>query len=323
MSPRQPASHPLTQPPSEQLNGGPSLPHSYNKMSSDENECECEEVDACFTLAALYCFTRVLAPSSLQHRLHSLLHSLAVRGNLIVASEGINGTIAGRDAALREAVAVIEKEVCGSERVSEGVCAALEIKYSHSTSQPFYRLRVQHKPEIVTMGVPSVRVSECVSEGEGTGNGKGETGDPTSATPSLTHSQRGEYVAPEKWNELITRDDVLLIDTRNDYEVSLGSFRGAVNPHTHTFREFPDYVKQHCDPHSLTHTKVAMYCTGGIRCEKASAYMKQCGFENVYHLKGGILKYLECVSEEESLWSGECYVFDQRVSVKHNVEPGE
>mmetsp|Transcript_36305 Transcript_36305/g.67641 ORF Transcript_36305/g.67641 Transcript_36305/m.67641 type:complete len:677 (+) Transcript_36305:79-2109(+) len=242
------------------------------------------DTDLSFTLAALYSFTRIANPAALKENLHRIFLKYNIQGNLIVATEGINGTIAGKSNELKQTIEAIEMD----ERFKNN----LEIKYSQAECQPFYRMRLHIKPEIVTMGVPDV--------------------DPA--------SHRGEYVEPEEWNRLIQQDDVMVIDTRNDYEVSIGTFHNAKNPSTKIFKEFPEYVAKNCDPGK--DKKIAMFCTGGIRCEKASAYMKEKGFENVYHLKGGILKYLETVKEEDSLWKGECYVFDQRVSVKHNVQPG-
>jgi UPF0176 protein len=238
-----------------------------------------------FTLAALYSFVRIESPCELESFLRSLFQTHNIQGNLIVANEGINGTIAGKSDDIRITIESIEKD----SRFTNN----LEIKFSKAHAQPFYRLRLHIKPEIVTMGVPDI--------------------DP------VVH--RGEYVEPEDWNALIQQDDVVLIDTRNDYEVGIGTFQNAKNPNMKTFKEFPEHITNNYDANK--DKKIAMFCTGGIRCEKASAYMKEKGFENVYHLRGGILRYLETVKEEDSLWNGECYVFDQRVSVKHNVQPGE
>ena len=170
--------------------------------------------------------------------------------------------------------------------------ADLEHKESVDENMPFYRMKVKLKKEIVTMGVPGIDPNEGV----------------------------GTYVSPGDWNELLSDPDVLLIDTRNDYEYGIGSFRGAIDPRTTTFREFPEFVRTHLDPRKQK--KVAMFCTGGIRCEKASAFMLKEGFEEVYHLQGGILKYLEEVPEQESIWEGECFVFDNRVAVNHRLEKG-
>jgi UPF0176 protein len=170
--------------------------------------------------------------------------------------------------------------------------AGIDHKYSYDDSQPFYRSKVKLKREIVTMGVEGIDPNRSV----------------------------GTYVKPQDWNRLISDPDVLLVDTRNDYEVQIGTFKGALDPQTKTFREFPAYVKSHLDP--AKHKKVAMFCTGGIRCEKSTAYLKEQGFDEVYHLQGGILKYLEEVPVEESLWQGECFVFDNRVTVDHRLEKG-
>ena len=172
-------------------------------------------------------------------------------------------------------------------------CEDLEHKESHAVEKPFYRMKVRLKREIVTMGVEGVDPNQVV----------------------------GEYVDPQDWNEVISRDDVILIDTRNDYEVSIGTFKGAVDPKTTSFREFPQWVRD--NPDLSKDKKIAMFCTGGIRCEKASAFMKNEGFDTVYHLKGGILKYLEHIPEEDSLWQGDCFVFDNRVSVRHGLALGD
>jgi len=203
---------------------------------------------------------------------------------LLLAHEGINGTIAGKPEDIRAILAYLRQD----PRLAD-----LEHKESWADSHPFYRMKVKLKKEIVTMGVPEV-------------------------DPNLVV---GTYVKPEDWNAIISDPDVIVLDTRNDYEVHIGTFKGAVDPKTTTFREFPKYVAENLD--KTKHKKVAMFCTGGIRCEKASSYMKQQGFEEVYHLQGGILKYLETVPKEQSLWEGDCFVFDQRVAVKHGLEVGD
>jgi UPF0176 protein len=204
-------------------------------------------------------------------------------GTLLLAREGINGTIAGSRAGIDRVLAYLR---------SDPRLADLEHKESVDENMPFYRMKVKLKKEIVTMGVPGIDPNEGV----------------------------GTYVSPGDWNELLSDPDVLLIDTRNDYEYGIGSFRGAIDPRTTTFREFPEFVRTHLDPRKQK--KVAMFCTGGIRCEKASAFMLKEGFEEVYHLQGGILKYLEEVPEQESIWEGECFVFDNRVAVNHRLEKG-
>jgi UPF0176 protein len=206
-----------------------------------------------------------------------------VKGTLLLASEGINGTIAGFREGIDEVIGWLEKD----PRFS-----GLEVKESYVTGNPFYRTKVKLKKEIVTMGVEGIDPNGIV----------------------------GTYVEPGDWNALISDPDVLLLDTRNDYEVEIGTFEHAVNPDTETFREFPDYVSKALDP--TKQKKVAMFCTGGIRCEKSTAYLKQQGFEEVFHLKGGILNYLEQVPEDDSMWQGECFVFDNRVTVNHQLEKG-
>lgn len=206
-----------------------------------------------------------------------------VRGTILLASEGINGMLAGP----REGIDAVLKYLHADPRLAD-----LEHKESFSEELPFKRLRVRLKREIITMGDNSIDPLEAV----------------------------GEYVAPKDWNALISDPEVLLLDTRNDYEVNLGTFEGALDPSTESFRQFSGYVEEHLDPKK--HKKVALFCTGGIRCEKATSYMLREGFEEVYHLRGGILKYLEEVPAEESMWNGECYVFDDRVSLDHRLEPG-
>ncbi|MEM6470837.1 MAG: rhodanese-related sulfurtransferase [Planctomycetota bacterium] len=235
-------------------------------------------------VAALYRFVAMPAFREVRSSIENVLQTTQVRGSILLASEGINGTIAGS----RQGIETVLDHL----RSLDGL-ADLEVKFSECDQQPFRRARVRLKREIVTMGVDGI--------------------DPNRAV--------GTYVTPEEWNELISDPDVVVIDTRNDYEISIGTFRGATNPGTESFREFPDYVKRELDP--AKQKKVAMFCTGGIRCEKSTALLKQEGFEEVYHLKGGILKYLETVPEEESLWEGDCFVFDQRVSVRHGLEEGE
>ena len=235
-------------------------------------------------VAALYKF--VSLPDFHKLREPLLDHCLAqnIRGTLLLAEEGINGTVAGS----REAIDSLLAYLKADPRLAD-----LSHKESFDSSQPFYRMKVKLKKEIVTMGIDGIDPNEVV----------------------------GTYVKPKDWNALISDPDVVLIDTRNDYEVEIGTFKGAVDPKTESFRQFPEYVRQNYNPEK--HKKVAMFCTGGIRCEKASAFMKREGFEEVYHLEGGILKYLEEVDQPDSLWQGECFVFDNRVSVKQGLEPGE
>ena len=236
------------------------------------------------TICALYKFTRLDDFEEIQSSLKLFLDSLNIRGTLLLAREGVNGTIAGDNDSIMKSLDYLQKD---------GRLAGLEYKLSYSEKPPFKRLKVKLKKEIVTLGVSDI--------------------DPT-------HSS-GTYVKPADWNELINDPDVVLIDTRNNYEFEIGSFKGSINPNTETFREFPAYTKNNLEKYR--DKKIAMFCTGGIRCEKSTAYLKSKGFENVFHLQGGILKYLEEVKEDESLWEGECFVFDDRVAVKHNLELGK
>lgn len=238
-------------------------------------------------VAALYRFTRLDEPTALRGPLAKLCCALGVRGILLLAAEGLNGTIAGTDDAIGR--------VLDRLRALPG-CADLEVKESRAATMPFHRMKVRLKREIVTMGVPDL--------------------DPV--------AQAGTYMEPEDWNALIRDPDTLLVDTRNDYEVAVGTFSGAMDPNIGTFREFPDWLRARRDELVAQGRapKIAMFCTGGIRCEKATAFARSEGLDKVYHLKGGILKYLERIPEEESLWEGECFVFDQRVTVGHGLRPG-
>ncbi|WP_010322763.1 rhodanese-related sulfurtransferase [Marinobacterium stanieri] len=235
-------------------------------------------------VCALYKFVTLDNFEQLRQPLLDLMLAQDVRGTLLLAKEGINGTIAGSRAGIDAVLNWLK---------SDPRLAELDYKESFDESNPFYRTKVKLKKEIVTMGVEGIDPKRVV----------------------------GTYVKPKDWNELISDPDVVLVDTRNDYEVQIGTFKNALNPDTETFREFPAYVKEQLDPQQ--HKKVAMFCTGGIRCEKSTAYLKEQGFDEVYHLEGGILKYLEEVPEEESLWEGECFVFDNRVSVNHQLEKGQ
>ena len=235
-------------------------------------------------VAALYKFVALEDFHQLREPLLDRCIAAGTRGTLLLAHEGINGTIAGSREALDEVLAYLR---------SDPRLADLEHKESADDHMPFYRMKVKVKKEIVTMGVPGIDPNQRV----------------------------GTYVRPRDWNELVNDPEVLLIDTRNDYEYGIGTFRGALDPRTTTFREFPAYVRATLDPRK--HKKVAMFCTGGIRCEKASAFMLKEGFEEVYHLQGGILKYLEEVPEQDSTWEGECFVFDNRVAVNHRLEKGQ
>ena len=206
-----------------------------------------------------------------------------VKGTLLLAPEGINGTLAGTPEALEATLNRLRQEP---------LLADLAVKEAQAAAMPFGKMKVKLKPELVPLGHPEINPGDRV----------------------------GQYVPPEHWNQLITAPDVTVIDTRNTYEVGIGTFQGAQNPGTESFREFPAYVAQHLDPDQ--HPKVALFCTGGIRCEKATAYLLQQGFEEVYHLRGGILNYLQTVPETDSLWQGECFVFDDRVAVTHDLAAG-
>lgn len=237
-----------------------------------------------YTVAALYHFTSFGDHKTLQAPLQAVCDKHGVKGSLLLAHEGINGTIAGTRSGIDAVLAAI--------RALPG-CATFEHKESTAHQMPFLRMKVKLKKEIVTLGQPSV--------------------DPTAHV--------GNYVAPEEWNDLITQNDVVLIDTRNDYEVEIGTFKGAIDPKTKSFGEFPDWWEK--NKGRFHNKRVAMFCTGGIRCEKSTNYLMSQGVKDVYHLKGGILQYLEDVPEENSTWNGECFVFDSRVSVKHALEEGQ
>jgi UPF0176 protein len=241
-----------------------------------------------YLTAALYKFVSLPNYTALQVPIHAACEAHHIKGTILLAAEGINGTIAGLPNDIHAVLKFLREDP-----IFNGCFSDLEHKESFADEHPFYRMKVKLKKEIVTLGVAGVSPTKLV----------------------------GTYVKPQDWNALISDPDVILIDTRNDYEVDIGTFKGAVDPKTTTFREFPEYVVKNLD--KTKHKKVAMFCTGGIRCEKASSYMMDQGFEEVYHLQGGILKYLETVPEAQSLWQGECFVFDQRVAVKHNLEVGE
>jgi len=241
-----------------------------------------------FRVAALYRFARLEDCAALRAPLEALCRDHGVRGTLLLAAEGINGTIAGTPAAIDAVLAHIR---------ALPDCADVDVKLSTASAMPFHRMKVRIKREIVTMGQPDI--------------------DPRASV--------GTYVEPQDWNALIADPGTIVIDTRNDYEVAVGTFEGAIDPETATFRDFPAWFRAECERllgTGDTPPKVAMFCTGGIRCEKSTAFLKQEGVEEVFHLKGGILKYLETVPEEESLWRGECFVFDQRVTVGHGLVEG-
>lgn len=234
-------------------------------------------------VSALYKFVRLDDFESQKAPLLEKMKQQGVRGTLLLAAEGINGTIAGS----REGIEAVLAYIKSDPRLDD-----LVHKESYDEEIPFSRTKVKLKKEIVTMGVEGIDPRQVV----------------------------GTYVEARDWNDLISREDVLLVDTRNDYEVEIGTFKHAINPETTSFREFPAYVEKNLDKNQ--HKKIAMFCTGGIRCEKSTAYLKEQGFDEVYHLKGGILKYLEEVDEQDSLWQGECFVFDSRVAVNQQLEHG-
>jgi UPF0176 protein len=235
-----------------------------------------------FSVAALYQFFAFPDFRELQTPIRDLAAGLGIRGTLLLAPEGVNGTLAGEHAAL-------EAFVTGLNALLGGRLDAPELKYSTAAEMPFARLKIRLKKEIVTLGAPEA--------------------DPT--------QQVGTYIAPKDWNDLIAQPDVVLLDTRNDFEVGIGTFAGAVDPKIRRFSDFKRFVADHMNPGE--NRRVAMFCTGGIRCEKASAYMLAHGFAEVYHLKGGILKYLEEIPQAESQWQGGCFVFDERVALGHGL----
>ena len=243
-----------------------------------------------YKVAALYKFTPIEDIEGLRKDIYDFTEKNvpSICGTLLLAPEGINGTIAAHPDEMDRMTAYLDEILH-----VKGEARACEFKYSHASEQPFNRFKVRPKKEIVTLRAPEADPNKLV----------------------------GEYVEPEDWNELINDPDVILLDTRNDYETKVGIFEGAIDPDIKIFTEFKDYVAENMDP--AKDKKVAMFCTGGIRCEKASAYMLAQGFENVYHLKGGILKYLEAMPADESKWKGDCFVFDQRVAVGHGLKEGE
>jgi UPF0176 protein len=237
-----------------------------------------------YTIAALYQFTPVADTAALRARLLPEFAALDICGTLLVAPEGINGTLAGSAAAVDAMLGLLLAQT-GLPRET--------VKFSQSEDKPFNRLKIRLKKELITFKQPAA--------------------DP--------NKMPGTYVAPRDWNALLADPDVVLLDTRNQYETGIGMFAGALDPAIDTFTQFADYVRQKLDP--ARQKKIAMYCTGGIRCEKAAAFMRSEGFAEVYHLQGGILKYLEEIPQDESRWQGECYVFDRRVAVTHGVQTGQ
>ncbi|MCA9900555.1 MAG: rhodanese-related sulfurtransferase [Ardenticatenaceae bacterium] len=237
-----------------------------------------------FVIAAFYKFVDLPEYAERQRPLLNFCTAQDVKGSILLAAEGINGTIAGSRQGIDAVLTHLRQDVA---------FANLTHKESHADFMPFSRMKVRLKREIVNLGRPDITPNKRV----------------------------GQYIPADEWNALISRPDVILVDTRNDFEVEIGTFKGAINPKVDAFNQFPDFVEQNLDP--SRHKKVAMFCTGGIRCEKATAYMLEQGFEEVYHLKDGILKYLEQVSPEESMWQGNCFVFDDRVSVDHHLDPAQ
>ncbi|MEO1042757.1 MAG: rhodanese-related sulfurtransferase [Pseudomonadota bacterium] len=235
------------------------------------------------TVAALYHFAPLDDLNAHREMLLRVLMDHEVKGTLLLAPEGVNGTIAGDRQGIDAALDAVR---------SLPGCSTVEVKESHADSQPFLRTKVRLKKEIVTMGVEGI--------------------DPKSTV--------GQYIGPEQWNEVISDPNTVVVDTRNDYEIGIGTFKGAINPCTESFRDFPAWFDAFKDKHP--DKRIAMFCTGGIRCEKSTSYARSVGVEQVVHLKGGILKYLEEVDEKDSLWEGECFVFDGRVSVRHGLELG-
>ncbi|HEX4975737.1 MAG TPA: rhodanese-related sulfurtransferase [Pseudomonadales bacterium] len=240
-------------------------------------------MNAPIVVCALYRFVRLNDFEQLRAPLLKLMLDQNIVGTLLLAEEGINGTVAGSRSAIDNLLNWLKQDAR---------FATLSHKESFHDSAPFYRCKVKLKKEIVTMGIEGIDPNRVV----------------------------GTHVKPDEWNALINDPELLLIDTRNNYEVGIGTFKGAINPNTTTFRELPNWVKENLDP--ARHKKVAMFCTGGIRCEKSTAYLKEQGFDEVYHLEGGILNYLEKVPAEQSLWQGECFVFDNRVTVNHALAAG-
>ena len=239
-----------------------------------------------YLVAALYKFSSISKPKELQDEIRSQLKELSIYGTILVGEEGLNGTIAGTHKKINEAVKYI-KSIQGFSN--------LDIKFSQSQENPFVRLKIKLKKEIVTIGDESINPNHKV----------------------------GDYIDPQDWNELISDKNTILIDTRNNYECSIGTFKNAINPNTVKFREFPEWIEnQNFSDDEKDKKNFAMFCTGGIRCEKASSFMKERGFKNVNHLKGGILNYFEKIDASISLWEGECFVFDDRVSVKHDLSVG-
>lgn len=245
-----------------------------------------------YIVATFYKFVSLPNFKEIQQPILDYCQSQEIKGTILLAQEGINGTIAGTRQGIDNTLAYLRSHRASQGARSLSPFSDLEHKESTATELPFGKLKVRLKKEIVTLGKPEANPNEKI----------------------------GTYVAPQEWNSIISDPEVTVIDTRNQYEVEIGTFHRAINPETASFREFPEYIAENIDPEQ--HPKVAMFCTGGIRCEKASSYLLSKGFKEVYHLKGGILKYLEEVPSQDSLWEGECFVFDERVTVKEGLETG-
>ena len=241
-----------------------------------------------FLTVTFYHFVTLDKKNNIQEHVYNFCEANKIKGTILLADEGINGTISGKEKNIREFLIFIKKE-----SLFNGVFSKLEHKESWASKNPFYRMKVRLKKEIVALGVDGVSPTKNV----------------------------GKYVKPEEWNNLISDPNTIIIDTRNHYEVDIGTFKNATNPNTSTFRELPIFIEENLDP--KTPKKIAMFCTGGIRCEKATSLMLDKGFKDVYHLEGGILKYLETIDKDKSLWEGECFVFDQRVAVTHGLNEGK
>ena len=241
-----------------------------------------------FLTVAFYHFITLDKKNNIQEHIYNFCEANNIKGTILLADEGINGTISGKEKNIRDFLIFIKKE-----GLFNGVFSKLEHKESWASKNPFYRMKVRLKKEIVALGVDGVSPTKNV----------------------------GKYVKPEEWNNLISDPNTIIIDTRNHYEVDIGTFKNATNPNTSTFRELPSFIEENLDP--KTPKKIAMFCTGGIRCEKATSLMLDKGFKDVYHLEGGILKYLETIDKDKSLWEGECFVFDQRVAVTHGLNEGK
>ena len=241
-----------------------------------------------FLTVTFYHFVTLDKKNNIQEHVYNFCEANNIKGTILLADEGINGTISGKEKNIRDFLIFIKKE-----GLFNGVFSKLEHKESWASKNPFYRMKVRLKKEIVALGVDGVSPTKNV----------------------------GKYVKPEEWNNLISDPNTIIIDTRNHYEVDIGTFKNATNPNTSTFRELPSFIEENLDP--KTPKKIAMFCTGGIRCEKATSLMLDKGFKDVYHLEGGILKYLETIDKDKSLWEGECFVFDQRVAVTHGLNEGK